>query len=123
MELEGFAGAQSPKSRQDGVARDHIRFNFKFPVPLLPTWRSPLRAPPMTKSWANPEEGCWLSQRLPEWRLREKGAIEDWLTTTTNLFVAAFPSRASIAHQDLFEVSDFYPQEAPYFANGLCVED
>ena len=122
-DIQGFAGAQSLKSKHDGVTRGHVRFNLKFPVPLPPTWPFSLRASPMGKPWANPEEVCWLLQRIPEWRLRAKGAIEDWLTTTTNSFVVAFPSRASTDHKDLYEVSNFYPQDAPSFANGLCVED
>ena len=38
------------------------------------------------------EECVWLTSKLPEWTAtRETGKIQDWLITTTNHFLKAFP--------------------------------
>ena len=107
------------------MTRDHIslNFNFTFPVLLPPTWQPSLYAPPMTIPWASTEETAWLSEKIPQWRQRTKGEVEDLLTTTTNAFVVAFPARASMDHEDLCDVSVSSRQEVPSFTNRLCAEN
>ena len=65
------------------------------------------------KRWTTPEELTWLNGKLLGWGERSKNlAVTDWLTTATNEFVAAFPSRKSLSHEEMYAVSKFSPEHA-----------
>ena len=66
--------------------------------------------PPSMKRWTTAEELAWLTEKIPKWHNRRNGnVVGDWLTTTTNQFITAFPSRKSIERSLMHSVSEFSP--------------
>ena len=62
------------------------------------------------KRWTTKEELAWLTERIPEWHKRRgPNAVGDWLTTTTNSFIADFPLRKSLEHDEIYAVSQLRP--------------
>jgi hypothetical protein len=62
------------------------------------------------KPWATLEERAWLKEKLPSWyKARRLKKVADWLTTTTNEFVTAFPTRkpTPAKYGDLHSVRTF----------------
>jgi hypothetical protein len=77
------------------------------------------------KTWASKEEIAWLTDKLPEWRkTRAKKKVADWLTTTTNQLIAAFPDRKNSDYKKLRSVSTItFLHVAPLTVNMQRVKD
>ena len=64
------------------------------------------------KTWTTTEEYVWLTSKLPEWTAtRKTRKVQDWLITTANHFLKAFPEYAerdvhSTAKVSLFATLD-----------------
>ena len=76
------------------------------------------------KPWTTPQESVWLMERNPQWQAcRRRRKVANWLMTTTNDFVAAFPSWKSFKYDGLYSVSALSPCVLCDSAHSWYVED
>ena len=74
------------------------------------------------KRWTSDDEFAWLMAKMPDWhKRRQNKAVGDWLTTTTNEFICAFPPWKLVEYKSVWLVSQFM-FAAYYFTNNWCAE-